>query len=146
MGEVYRAEDVKLERAVALKILPQHLASDPDRLHRFIREAKAASALNHQNVAHIYEIGEADGLYFIAMELVEGVTLDAKIKEHSPKISDVLEIAIQTADALQAAHSSGIVHRDLKPGNIMLTPSKQVKVLDFGLARMTKSEEANSPF
>jgi serine/threonine protein kinase/Flp pilus assembly protein TadD len=134
MGEVYRAEDTKLERVVALKVLPERFASDEDRLRRFIREAKTASGLNHPNVAHIYEIGEENNFHFIAMELVEGTTLDTKIKE-GLKTSEILEMALQIADALQNAHTRGVIHRDLKPANIMINASKQVKVLDFGLAK-----------
>lgn len=140
MGEVYRAEDIKLERIVALKVLPERFASEKDRLHRFIREAKTASALNHPNVAHIYEIGEENEIHFIAMELVEGTTLDSTNKDESLKPPQILEIAIQIADALQAAHARGVIHRDLKPGNIMMNKDKQVKVLDFGLAKTSIRE------
>jgi serine/threonine protein kinase/tetratricopeptide (TPR) repeat protein len=135
MGEVYRAEDSKLERVVALKVLPERFASDEDRLRRFIREAKTASGINHPNVAHIYEIGEENNCHFIAMELVEGITLDAKIKEGALKTTELLDTATQIADALQAAHARGVIHRDLKPANIMINANKQVKVLDFGLAK-----------
>jgi Tol biopolymer transport system component/predicted Ser/Thr protein kinase len=138
MGEVYLAQDTKLDRLDALKILPAELASDPDRLQRFIREAKAASALRHPNVATIYEIGESDGVHFIAMEYVEGQTLAAEIRGRLLDAAEVVEIGIQVADALEEAHARGITHRDIKPANIMMTPRGQVKVLDFGLAKVTE--------
>src|SRR5262245_43407521 len=139
MGEVYRARDAKLDRAVALKILPEEMSADGDRMRRFSREAKAASALNHPNVAHIYEIGEAEGVIFIAMEYVEGQTLAAKINGHPLEVSEIVEIGSQIADALDEAHSKGITHRDIKPANVMITARGQVKVLDFGLAKMTRA-------
>src|SRR5215470_2326409 len=139
MGEVYRARDNRLDRTVALKILPGEVAADAERMRRFVREAKAASALNHPHVATIYEIGEADGVNFIAMEYVEGQTLAARINGHQLKVSEIVEIGTQIADALDEAHSKGITHRDLKPANVMLTPRGQVKVLDFGLAKMTRA-------
>src|SRR5215470_10363947 len=138
MGEVYQARDARLERTVALKILPAEVAADAERMSRFVREAKAASALNHPHVATIYEIGEANGVNFIAMEYVEGQTLAAKINGHPLKVSEIVEIGTQIADALDEAHSKGITHRDLKPANVMLTPRGQVKVLDFGLAKVTR--------
>src|SRR5262249_19941917 len=140
MGEVYLAQDPRLDRSVALKVLPTELASDPDRLRRFIQEARVASALKHPNVATIYEIDEFDGLHFIAMEYVEGRTLASKISGRPLETAEILEIGIQTADALDEAHSRGITHRDIKPGNLMLTPRGQVKVLDFGLAKVTRPE------
>src|SRR5262247_898264 len=136
MGEVYRARDTKLDRTMALKILPADLSTDAERMRRFIREAKAASALNHPNVAHIYEIGEAEGLSFIAMEYVEGQTLAARINGHPLKVSEAVEIGSQIADALDEAHRKGITHRDIKPANVMLNERGQVKVLDFGLAKI----------
>jgi eukaryotic-like serine/threonine-protein kinase len=135
MGEVYLSEDTNLGRTVALKILPLELATNPDRLRRFIHEARAASAIKHPNVASIYELGESDGLHYIAMEHVEGETLNQRIV-HPLAVSEILDIAIQTADALDEAHAKGIIHRDLKPANIMITTRGQVKVLDFGLAKM----------
>lgn len=138
MGEVYRARDLKLDRTAALKILPAEVAAGAERMRRFIREAKAASALNHPNVAHIYEIGEADGVSFIAMECVEGQTLAAKINGQPLAVSEIVEIGIQIADALDEAHGKGITHRDIKPANVMLTPRGQVKVLDFGLAKIAR--------
>jgi serine/threonine protein kinase/lipopolysaccharide biosynthesis regulator YciM len=144
MGEVYLAQDTNLGRTVAVKILPAEVSSDSKRLRRFILEAKTASALNHPNVAQIYEIGEADGMHFIVMEHVEGETLHDKIGGHPMKTEDLLQISIQVADALNAAHSKGIIHRDLKPSNIMITHRSQVKVLDFGLAKLTVTSEQDS--
>jgi eukaryotic-like serine/threonine-protein kinase len=141
MGEVYLARDQRLDRTVALKILPAHVASDPERTQRFVLEAKAASALNHPNVATIYDIGQADDSNFIAMEYVEGQTLAAEIGGQRPGFNRIVEIGIQVADALSEAHARGITHRDIKPANIMLTPRGQVKVLDFGLAKFTRAEE-----
>lgn len=141
MGEVFQAQDTRLGRSVALKILPAEMAADPKRLRRFAHEAKAASTLSHPNVAHIYEIGESDGVNFIAMECVEGQTLEAKIGERPLPQQEVIGIGIQIADTLEEAHAKGIVHRDLKPSNIMVTKRGQVKVLDFGLARITPAEE-----
>jgi serine/threonine protein kinase/Tfp pilus assembly protein PilF len=143
MGEVYLARDPRLDRTVALKILPPDLASDPDRMQRFTCEARAASALNHPNVAVIFDVGESGGIPFIVMEHVEGHTLAAKIAGQPLAVTDVIHIAAQVADALDAAHSKGITHRDIKPANLMLTPRGQVKVLDFGIAKMTQQEETS---
>ena len=141
MGEVYLAEDTKLGRSVAIKILPPELAGDPERLDRFTREARAASAINHPNVAHIYEIGTAAGLHYIAMERVEGETLSAKVATgKSIELSEILDWGIQIADALDEAHERGIVHRDIKPGNVLVTAKGQIKVLDFGLAKMHRGQ------
>jgi serine/threonine protein kinase/Flp pilus assembly protein TadD len=140
MGVVYLAQDTRLDRTVALKILPVEMAADPDRMRRFIQEAKAASALSHSNVAHIYEIGEADGTNFIAMEYVEGQTLDAKLKGRALETAETIDIAAQVADALDEAHSKGITHRDIKSSNIMITARGQAKVLDFGLAKVAARE------
>ncbi len=140
MGEVYKARDTRLDRIGALKILPIEVAADPDRLRRFIREAKAASALNHSNIATIYEIGESDGIQWIAMELVEGQTLAERLKGTPLEFSEILDIGIQVAEALEEAHNKGIIHRDIKPANLMLTPKGQVKILDFGLAKMERRE------
>src|SRR5262249_42723658 len=137
MGEVYCALDTKLDRAVALKILPKMMSADGERMRRFSREAKAASALNHPNVAHIYEIGEVNGVSFIAMEYVEGQTLAAKINGQPLTVNEIVEIGSQIADALAEAHGKGITHRDIKPGNVMLSERGRVKVLDFGLAKIT---------
>jgi len=138
MGEVYLAYDTQLERNIAVKILPRDMAFDPDRMRWFAREAKAASALNHPNVATIHEIGETDGLRFIAMEYVEGQTLASKIDGGPLDVVEIVKIAKQVADALDTAHAKGITHRDIKPANLMLTPRGQVKVLDFGLAKMVR--------
>ena len=140
MGEVYLARDSRLDRTVALKILPGELATDPERMQRFAIEAKAASALNHPNVATIYDVGESDGIHFIVMEHVEGETLAARIgRPLTP--SEVVNIAVQAADALDVAHAKGITHRDIKPANLMLTHRGHVKVLDFGVAKVNRSKE-----
>ena len=139
MGEVYLATDTILGRRVALKVLPAFVRNDPDRLRRFTQEARAASRLSHPNVCVVHEIGETDdGRPFIAMEYVEGVTLRHRLKSQALKLGDVLDIAIQVADALTAAHDTGIVHRDIKPENIMIRPEGYVKILDFGLAKLTE--------
>jgi serine/threonine protein kinase len=141
MGEVYRARDTRLGREVAIKVLPAERLSDPLRRARFVQEARAASALNHPHIVTIHEIEKEGDTEFIVMELVPGKTLDALIPRHGMRLGEVLRIAIPLADALAAAHGAGIVHRDLKPANVMVTPEGVVKVLDFGLAKLTQAEE-----
>src|SRR2546425_5157553 len=141
MGEVYLAQDTRLGRNVALKILPADVAADESRMKRFVQEAKAASALNHQNIITIYEIGEAKSTHYIATEFVDGVTLRQKIRQAALSASEALDVAIQVCSALAAAHEAGIVHRDIKPDNIMLRGRDGfVKVLDFGLVKLTEPQ------
>ena len=142
MGEVYLAQDTKLDRKVALKILPPKLAEDKDKMRRFVREAKFASALNHPNIITIHEIGEIDGTYFIATEFIEGETLRTRLQRESPSLKSTLEIALQVASALDAAHRAGIVHRDIKPDNIMVRHDGIVKVLDFGLVKLITTDSS----
>jgi serine/threonine-protein kinase len=141
MGEVYLAQDTKLDRKVALKILPAELAANQDRMRRFVQEAKAAAALNHPNIAHIYEIGESDGSNFIAMEFVEGVTLREKIHRERTELRKLLRYLQHVAEGLAKAHAAGIVHRDLKPDNIMITREGHAKILDFGLAKLIEPQQ-----
>jgi len=135
MGVVFRAHDTKLQRDVALKLLPDHFVDDPDRLVRFQREAQILASLNHPNIAQIHGLEESDNTRCIVMELVEGETLRDRLKHGPIPVDEALAIAKQIADGLEAAHEKGIIHRDLKPANIKLTPDGQVKVLDFGLAK-----------
>jgi serine/threonine-protein kinase len=144
MGEVYLAEDTRLRRRVALKVLPDNVASDKERLLRFEREAVAASALNHPNIITIYEIGESEGTHFIATELIDGKTLGEYARAHRLDDKAVLEIAIQIASALTEAHEAGIVHRDIKPDNVMVRPNGLVKILDFGIAKLSAPSESSA--
>src|SRR5438876_4073583 len=138
MCEVYLAQDTKLDRKVALKILPADVAENKDRMRRFVQEAKAASALNHPNISTIHEIDETDSINFITTEFIDGETLRERMRSAQMKLSDVLDVAAQIASALAAAHAANIVHRDIKPENIMLRHDGIVKVLDFGLAKLAE--------
>src|SRR6267142_1084655 len=140
MGDVYLAEDTTLRRLVALKLLPTAAAANKDRMRRFVQEAKAAAALSHPHIAQIFEIGEYDGTHFIAMELVDGVTLRTKIYDERTELRKLLKYLQQVAEGLAKAHAAGIVHRDLKPDNIMITRDGYAKILDFGLAKLIEPE------
>ena len=140
MGEVYLAQDTKLDRRVALKILPAELAAHQDRMRRFVQEAKSAAALNHPNIAHIYEIGESDGIHFIAMEYVEGETLRQLLSRRKLDTKLAVELAAQVASGLTAAHKEGTIHRDIKPENLIVTASGPIKILDFGLAKLVEKQ------
>ena len=135
MGEVYKARDTRLDRIVAIKVLPEHLAESPERKARFEREAKAISQLNHPHICTLHDVGEQDGTDYLVMEYIEGETLAEKLKKGALPLDKVLEYGIQIADGLDNAHRAGIVHRDLKPANVMLAKSG-VKLLDYGLARV----------
>ncbi len=138
MGVVYKAEDTKLDRPVALKFLAAHALEDPEYKARFVREAEAAARLDHPNICTVYEIDEADGQTFLSMAYLEGETVREKVKARPLKLEDALDIAIQTAQGLQAAHEKGITHRDIKSANLIVTPKGQVKIMDFGLAQLAE--------
>ena len=141
MGEVYRATDTRLDRTVAIKVLPEHVASDPDLKQRFEREAKTLSSLNHPHICTLYDIGSQDGIDFLVMEYLEGDTLAQRLQKGALPLDQALTVAIEIADALDKAHRQGITHRDLKPGNIMLTKAG-AKLLDFGMAKLKPGHDA----
>jgi serine/threonine protein kinase len=138
MGVVYKARDAHLDRFVAIKILPPEKVADPERKKRFVQQAKAASALNHPNIITIHDIDQFEGIDFIAVEYVAGKTLDRLMPRHGMRLNEALKAPVQMADALARAHAAGIIHRDLKPANIMVDEHGLVKVLDFGLAKLTE--------
>ena len=139
MGEVYKAHDTRLDRTVAIKVLPAEKVTDPERGRRFVQEARAASSLQHPNIVTVHDIAQADGLDFIVMEYLPGKPLDALIPRHGLRLTLALKYAVQVADAMARAHGAGIIHRDSKPSNVMVDEHGQVKVLDFGLAKLTDS-------
>jgi eukaryotic-like serine/threonine-protein kinase len=140
MGEVYLAEDTKLDRKVAIKFLPSELTTDEQAKRRLIREARAAAKLDHPNIRSIHEVAEEDGRAYIVMQYVEGETLDVRSQRKPIDLKEALDFAVQAADALTEAHSHGIIHRDIKPQNIIITPRGQVKMMDFGLAKVVQRE------
>jgi eukaryotic-like serine/threonine-protein kinase len=144
MGEVYLAYDQDLERQVAIKVLSEGAEETPERVRRFVQEAKAASALNHPNVATVFEIGSQDGLRFIAMELIPGESLRDRLRNGALPIDEAVSLAMQIASGVAAAHHAGIVHRDLKPENVIVRPDGYAKVLDFGLAKLRQSRDSDA--
>src|SRR6516165_10721666 len=144
MGEVYRARDLKLKREVAIKILPDEFARDPERISRFQREAELLASLNHPNIAAIYDVEEASNSRFLVLELVEGDALADRLRRGSLPVYEALHIAKSICEALEAAHEKGVIHRDLKPGNVKVTPDGRVKVLNFGLAKALEGSPANT--
>ncbi len=144
MGVVYKARDTDLDRFVAIKVLPPERVADRERKRRFVQEAKAASSLNHPNIVAIHDIAADDGVDFIVMEYVEGRTLDQVIGRKALRLHEALDYAAQIADGVARAHAAGIAHRDLKPSNIMITTDARVKILDFGLAKLTEAVEADT--
>jgi serine/threonine protein kinase len=145
MGEVYLAQDTTLQRKVALKVLPLEVAAKQDRMRRFKQEATAAASLNHPNIAHVYEIGEAEGFHFIAMEYVQGRTLRELIHYDNEELAKLLRILQHVAEGLAKAHAAGIVHRDLKPDNIMVSSDGHAKILDFGLVKLIEAPSSRHP-
>src|ERR1700757_3184531 len=144
MGEVYQAHDTKLGRDVAIKVLPEAFAHDPDRLSRFQREAKMLASLNHPNIATIHGLEQSNGTSYLVMELVLGETLAERVKrDGAVRIEEAFKMGVQIAEALEAAHEKGIIHRDLKPANVKVTPEDKVKVLDFGLAKAFEGDSTN---
>jgi serine/threonine protein kinase len=137
MGEVFLAEDPRLGRRVAIKLLPRSFLEDPSRIYRFQQEARAASSISHPNIAHVYEIGVDAGYHFTSMEFIDGITLRQLMDQRRLELQEAVNIALQVGSALVAAHTSGIIHRDIKPENIMIHREGHIKVLDFGLAKLT---------
>src|SRR6185369_11172306 len=142
MGEVYRAKDLRLGRTVAIKVLPHDKVADPERKKRFLQEARAASALNHPNIVTLHDIANDNGIDYMVMEYVPGKSLDKLITPKGLPLTEVIGYTTQIASALAAAHAAGIVHRDIKPANVIVTPESQVKILDFGLAKLVEKELA----
>src|SRR5689334_18661784 len=145
MGEVYRARDLRLGREIAIKVLPAEVASFPDRLARFEREARTVAGLNHPNIVTLFSVEDEDGIRFLTMELVEGQTLSTLVSPGGLPLPKLLELAVPLTDALVAAHEKGVIHRDLKPGNVMVSREGRVKVLDFGLAKMMDGGSNTAP-